>query len=159
MTRTSTGHPLMPDFSNVLDNRRRNLRAVRAKDTRPEMLVRQALHRLGYRYRLHAKDLPGRPALVFTSRRIVVEVRGCFWHQHTECRRASLPKERAQWWAAKLTRNVERDQENEVALEAAGWCVVVVWECDLRQDPSEAIARLKLSLGPPGHRNTTGNST
>lgn len=105
---------------------------VRAKDTGPEMAVRRALWTAGLRYRLHDKRLPGRPDIVFPARRIVVLVHGCFWHAHDGCPRHTIPKNREDWWRAKITRNKERDAEVRAALEALGWTVLVVWECEVK---------------------------
>ena len=105
--------------------------ANRNKDTKPEMVVRRLLHRLGYRYRLHRKDLPGKPDLVFSSRKAVVEVRGCFWHRHANCRTDITPKTRSEFWASKFEANVARDGRNLKALERLGWRVLVVWECEI----------------------------
>src|SRR6202142_940652 len=123
-----------PDFHDVPPTRRRNLAAVAGKDTVPERVVRQLLHRMGYRFRLPRRDLPGTPNIVLPGRRKIVEVRGCFWHRHPDpaCRNAVLPKVRADWWAAKLARNVERDERNLTALRDAGWSVLVVWECEVK---------------------------
>jgi DNA mismatch endonuclease Vsr len=123
--------------------------AIRGRDTAPEMVVRRLLHRLGYRYRLHRHDLPGRPDIVLVSRRIVVDVRGCFWHRHADpcCRNATLPKTRREWWEAKLNRNVERDLANEAALRALGWNVLVVWECETEADAGALSDRLVQFLG------------
>ncbi len=96
------------------------------------MIVRRAAHALGYRFRLHRKDLPGRPDLVFPSRRAVIFVHGCFWHRHPGCRMASTPKTRVEFWSAKFDRNVQRDAAVIDALEAAGWRVLVIWECETR---------------------------
>lgn len=129
--------------------RRRNMQAVRAKDTKPELLVRRLAHKLGYRFRLHSRDLPGRPDLVFSRRRKIVEVRGCFWHHHPDpnCRNAVLPRTRQDWWAAKLAGNVNRDARNLRALEEMGWEVMIIWECETRD--SEALAsELAAFLGP-----------
>ena len=103
---------------------------VRGRDTRPELTVRRALWSVGLRYRLHDKRLPGRPDIVFASRRIVVFVNGCFWHGHDGCPRHRIPKSRVDWWTAKIRRNIERDAEVCAALEAAGWKVFVLWECE-----------------------------
>jgi len=103
---------------------------VRGKDTRPEMRVRRALWTRGLRYRLHAKDLPGKPDIVFPSRRVVVLVHGCFWHAHEGCPRHRIPKSRVEWWTAKIARTKERDAEVRAALSAAGWTVIVLWECE-----------------------------
>ena len=121
---------------------------VRGRDTKPEMRVRRALHALGLRYRLHVRSLPGTPDLVFPSRRIALFVHGCFWHRHTGCAAARLPKSRLEFWEKKLSRNVERDQRNRTALEAAGWNVMEIWECETRKPEvlvslGERIKRLK----------------
>ena len=106
--------------------------AIRAKDTGPEVLVRRMLHSLGYRYRLHVRSLPGRPDLVFPGRRRIIEIRGCFWHRHGGCPLAATPRAHAAFWQAKLNETVTRDARNLSALEAAGWSVLVVWECETR---------------------------
>ncbi|MEE3626408.1 very short patch repair endonuclease [Nitrospirillum sp. BR 11752] len=103
---------------------------VRGKDTKPEMAVRRALWAAGYRYRLHAKDLPGRPDIVFRSRKIAIFVHGCFWHGHEGCPGHRIPKSRSEWWAAKIARNKARDAEVRGELEGMGWTVMVVWECE-----------------------------
>jgi DNA mismatch endonuclease, patch repair protein len=123
---------------------------VPSHGTRPEMAVRRAAHQLGFRYRLHRRDLPGTPDLVFTRFRTVVFVHGCFWHRHSGCRRATTPKTRRDFWQAKFDANVDRDRRTVVALEAAGWTVAVVWECEaLEEQPLKR--RLKNLLnGSPG---------
>jgi DNA mismatch endonuclease, patch repair protein len=108
-----------------------NMRAIRSKDMLPELTVRRLVHRLGYRYRLHRKDLPGKPDLVFSSRRKVIFVHGCFWHGHT-CKEGRIPKSNADYWLPKLQRNQARDKENIGRLTAAGWEVLVIWECEMR---------------------------
>jgi DNA mismatch endonuclease Vsr len=137
-----------PAFDDVPPARRRNLAAVAGKDTTPELRVRRLLFRMGYRFRLHRRDLPGTPDIVFAARHKIVEVRGCFWHRHPDpvCRNAVLPKVRAEWWAAKLARNVERDARNLAALQAASWSVLVLWECEVR-DAEALAARLRSFLG------------
>lgn len=106
---------------------------VRAQNTKPELLVRRALHAAGLRYRLHAKDLPGRPDIVFRRQKVVVFVHGCFWHRHDDpdCKLARLPKSRRDFWEPKLTGNRERDRRNLQRLHDAGWVPIVVWECQL----------------------------
>jgi DNA mismatch endonuclease Vsr len=143
-----------PDFGDVPDARRRNLAAVRGKDTKPELIVRRLLHAAGYRYRLQRRDLPGKPDIVLPGRQAVVDVRGCFWHRCPDpaCKNAVLPKTRADWWAAKLDRNVERDRDNQAKLEAAGWRVAVVWECQVRRSAEDVRKMLAEFLGPPGSR-------
>ncbi|MYE95019.1 MAG: DNA mismatch endonuclease Vsr [Gemmatimonadetes bacterium] len=105
---------------------------IRSTDTRPEMRVRRLTHGMGYRYRLHAKDLPGRPDLVFRPRRKVVFVHGCFWHRHEDCPRTRMPKspERREYWRKKFEGNVMRDQQHRDALERMGWTTLVIWECE-----------------------------
>ncbi len=112
---------------------------VRGRDTKPEMAVRRYLHARGLRFRLHRRGLPGKPDLVFPSRRVAVFVHGCFWHQHPGCRRAKLPQMRADFWRRKLEANVERDAAALAALEAAGWTTLVMWECEVGP---EALERL-----------------
>ena len=105
----------------------------RAKNTGPEMLLRHLLWRLGFRYRLNAKDLPGSPDIVLPKYRTVVFVHGCFWHGHKDCKYYAIPKTNTEFWVAKVTRNKERDQEVWRKLEAKGWYVIIVWECQLKK--------------------------
>ena len=106
---------------------------VHNRDTKPELRVRRALHGAGLRYRLHARNLPGRPDIVFPSRRLALFVHGCFWHRHTDptCKLARLPKTRLDFWLPKLEGNRERDARNTSAIEAKGWNVEIVWECQV----------------------------
>ena len=115
--------------------------AVHSKNTRPEMLVRKIVHRLGYRYRLHSAKLPGRPDLVFAGRQKVVFVHGCFWHRHPGCRYASSPKTRIDFWESKFQANVARDERTNRELEQAGWKVFTVWQCELKE-PEKLAVRL-----------------
>ena len=108
---------------------------IRSKDTEPEMIVRKTVHALGYRYRLHRRDLPGTPDLVFSGSRKVVFVHGCFWHRHKGCQNATEPKTRPDFWKKKFRRNVERDKEAIAKLEAMGWQVLIIWECET-SDPA-----------------------
>jgi DNA mismatch endonuclease (patch repair protein) len=105
---------------------------IRKVDTKPELIVRRLLHSLGYRYRLHRTDLPGNPDIVFPSRRKVVFVHGCFWHQHDCKLGAKMPKARPEYWGPKLERNKTRDARNLEALQATGWSTLIVWECQTR---------------------------
>lgn len=118
------------------------MRGNRRADTRPEMIVRRLLHRMGYRYRLHAQDLPGKPDIVFRGRRIAIRVHGCFWHQHADpaCPLAAKPRSNTGYWDAKLARNVARDALQQAALGALGWRAVTVWECECRDPDRLAIA-------------------
>ncbi len=132
--------------------------AVRAKNTRPEMAVRSLVHRMGYRFRLHRKGLPGRPDLVFPGRRAVIFVHGCFWHRHpdTACRLARMPKSRLEFWHPKLEANRERDVANISRLAEQGWRTLVVWECELR-DMVRVAESVRHFLGEPGGWKTNAD--
>ena len=123
------------------------MRAVKGRDTGPELAVRRMLHARGYRYRLHRKDLPGKPDMTFPSRRKVVFVHGCFWHGHFCPRGARMPKTNAAYWRAKIGRNSERYEAQRAALRDAGWSVLTVWECELRRE-AELASRIEAFLGP-----------
>lgn len=114
--------------------RSRTMSRVRAKDTAPELMVRRKLWHEGFRFRLHRSDLPGTPDIVLPRHRIVVQVHGCFWHQHPGCPKASLPSTRTDFWHAKLRRNVERDAETEAKLVDLGWKPLTVWECETKTE-------------------------
>lgn len=139
----------MNDSDLTSASRSRNMAAIRGKDTLPELNVRRMLHGLGLRFRLHRRDLPGRPDIVLPRHRTVVFVHGCFWHRHEGCRYTTTPKTRLAFWQAKFDANVARDHRNRVALEEMGWRVLVMWECELRN--AEALRdRLKAAFAPPG---------
>jgi len=106
--------------------------AIRSKDTLPELAVRRLVHGLGYRYRLHAKDLPGCPDLVFSGRRKIIFVHGCFWHRHPRCRYSTTPKSHVDFWLAKFEKNVARDRRERRELKKMGWSVLVAWQCELK---------------------------
>ena len=118
----------MPDIVDQA-TRSRMMSGIRGKDTKPEMEVRRFLHRLGFRYRLHDKHLPGRPDIVLPRYRTVVFVHGCFWHQHSGCKLAAKPDTNAEFWHVKLGGNVERDARNMVRLDELGWRSLTIWEC------------------------------
>jgi DNA mismatch endonuclease (patch repair protein) len=121
---------------------------VRGQNTTPERTVRSMLHRLGYRFRLNVTELPGKPDIVLPRHRKVIFVHGCFWHQHPNCPRSKLPKTRADWWKAKLQRNVERDRETEDKLHELGWVTLVIWQCQIRdRDALEAVLRMFMENG------------
>ena len=137
------------------------MRSVRANDTKPELIVRSLLHRLGYRFRLHghvskklypSSKLPGKPDIVLASRKTAIFVHGCFWHQHGSCSKSLSPATNVEFWQAKLQRNIERDREHAQALEAMGWRVHVVWECETRV-PGQLADRLCEILQPKGVEN------
>ena len=115
-----------------------HMRRIRKTDTKPELVVRRATHRLGYRFRLHSKDLPGTPDLVFPRLRKIIFVHGCFWHQHEGCKLARMPKSRLDYWQPKLLRNRQRDEVALAALRKAGWSVRVIWECEVADEQSVA---------------------
>ena len=114
------------------EDRSKTMRAVKSRDTGLEMTVRRLTHGMGYRYRLHRKDLPGKPDLTFPARRKVIFVHGCFWHQHHCPRGARSPKSNRDYWAPKLQRNKQRDAEHQRRLREMGWNVLVIWECEMR---------------------------
>lgn len=123
-----------------------NMRAVRSRNTRPEIQVRQIAHRLGYRFRLHRSDLPGKPDIAFPSRQKAIFIHGCFWHQHKGCRRATVPKSNLGFWRSKLARNTERDAEQLAEIRKRGWGALVVWECEIRNE-RRLIAKMGRFLG------------
>lgn len=129
----AVGNAVFPD---VAEATRKSMRANKGKDTKPEIVVRRLVHGMGYRYRLHRKDLLGKPDLVFGPRKKVILVHGCFWHQHPDprCKIARMPKSRLEFWVPKLKANRARDARNMEALEAMGWKVLTVWECALREE-------------------------
>jgi DNA mismatch endonuclease (patch repair protein) len=112
------------------------MRGNKRANTRPELIVRRLLHRLGYRFRTHLRGMPGQPDVAFPARRKIIQVHGCFWHQHTDpsCPLRTRPRSNRNYWDAKLTRNVERDAEQLAALEGAGWQVLTLWECCCRDE-------------------------
>ena len=120
------------------ERRSENMRAIRSKGMKPELAVRKLVHALGFRYRLHQRDLPGKPDLVFPGRRKIIFVHGCFWHQHGDqtCKVSRVPKSRPEYWLPKLERNKQRDAEHLQSLKEAGWKVLVLWECEVSRPMS-----------------------
>ncbi len=112
--------------------RSRIMAAVSSKNTKPEMAVRSIVHKLGYRYRLHSADLPGKPDLVFPSRGKVIFVHGCFWHRHPRCRYASQPKTHVTFWKDKFHTNLARDRRVQAELKKLGWEILIVWQCEIK---------------------------
>ena len=121
------------------------MQAVKSSDTKPELIVRRCLYRMGYRYRLHRKDLPGKPDIAFIARRKAIFVHGCFWHRHG-CRKGHLPKSRLEYWRPKLEANVIRDQAKIDELKSLGWRSLVVWQCELA-DKDALATRLQDFVG------------
>ena len=115
-------------------DRSRIMGAVKGKNTRPELMVRSLLHRMGYRFRLHRKDLPGKPDIVLPKYRTVIFVHGCFWHRHKGCKYASMPATNTEFWTAKFEANTKRDKSNVKALKKTGWKVLIVWQCELKAE-------------------------
>jgi DNA mismatch endonuclease (patch repair protein) len=130
------------------ETRSRMMAGIRGKNTRPEMAVRRAAHRLGYRFRLHRRDLAGSPDLVFPARRKVIFVHGCYWHRHPGCRFAYSPKSNTEFWNGKFASNVARDAAAMATLRGQGWDPLVIWECE-SADPEMLAARLSAHLGAP----------
>ncbi len=127
------------------ERRSANMRAIRAKHTSPEVAVRRITHALGFRYRLHVPTLPGKPDLVFSRLKKIIEVRGCFWHQHHGCIESHFPKSRLEYWGPKLARNCERDTANARALRRQGWRILIVWECQVK-DAARLTRRIERFL-------------
>ncbi|MBT9332239.1 very short patch repair endonuclease [Paracidobacterium acidisoli] len=131
------------------EQRSRNMSAIRGRNTKPEVRVRSVLHGMGFRFRLHRKDLPGKPDIVLAKHRTVIFVHGCFWHCHS-CKYGSVvPATRSDFWAAKRTGNVTRDQAHAAALEAQGWRVLTLWECEVRTEEAirEKLAAFHIEAG------------
>jgi DNA mismatch endonuclease, patch repair protein len=126
------------------------MRAIRSKNTKPELAVRKYLFSAGYRYRLHSKALPGRPDLVFWRRKKIVLVHGCFWHQHKDphCPIRGVPASNQSYWRPKMRKNLARDRANFTALTKLGFEVYIVWECQLRAIPEKTLRELTSFLGP-----------
>lgn len=136
------------------EQRSERMSRIKGKNSKPEMVVRRLVHGMGYRYRLHRKDLPGKPDLVLPRHRTVIFVHGCFWHRHHDatCTLARMPKSRLEFWEPKLEANHLRDIRNKEALEALGWRVLTVWECEVKE-PLRIADRIRAILGTAGGRD------
>lgn len=119
---------------------------VKSKDTKPELFVRSLLHTMGYRFRLHRKDLPGSPDIVLPKHRTAIFVHGCFWHQHPGCPRATLPQRNAEFWKKKLEGNVERDSRAQQRLKELGWNVLILWQCEIKRNADALPKKLNEAL-------------
>jgi DNA mismatch endonuclease (patch repair protein) len=115
------------------ETRSYNMSRIKSKNTKPEMLVRQFLHKNGFRYRLHVKDLPGKPDIVLPKYKTVIFIHGCFWHGHEGCKYYVVPKTRTEWWLNKIQGNTANDTKAEALLKDAGWKIIKVWECELKK--------------------------
>ena len=116
----------------VSEQRSRNMSAIKSKNTKPEIKVRKVLHSMGYRFRLHSKDLPGSPDIVLPKYKTVIFVHGCFWHRHQNCKYASTPKTRQEFWNKKFNDNILRDKKNLEILSSLGWKIIIIWECETK---------------------------
>ena len=115
---------------------------VRQKNTKPELIVRSLLHRMGYRFRLHRKDLPGKPDIVLPRYKKIIFVHGCFWHGHTGCPRSTRPKTNSEYWERKIDKNINRDKQHVKTLREMGWSILIIWECETK-DGNKLIDKLK----------------
>ena len=127
----------------VSEQRSRNMSAIKSKNTKPEIAVRKVLHSMGYRFRLHSKDLPGSPDIVLPKYKTVIFVHGCFWHRHENCKYATTPKTREEFWESKFKENVIRDKSHQKKLSAIGWKIIIVWECEIKDKNLLINDRLK----------------
>ena len=123
----------------VSEQRSRNMSAIKSKNTKPEIAVRKLLHSMGYRFRLHRKDLPGSPDIVLPKYKTVIFVHGCFWHRHENCKYATTPKTRKEFWEKKFRENINRDNLNQANLALKGWKIIIIWECQLKGDIKKLI--------------------
>ncbi len=125
------------------------MRRIKSRDSKPELIVRKLTHSLGYRYRLHRKDLPGTPDLVFPKYKKVIFVHGCFWHGHNGCKRASLPATNVEFWKKKISGNIVRDTNNYEKLEGSGWKYLIIWQCEIKKSMLDSLAnKISLFLNP-----------
>jgi DNA mismatch endonuclease (patch repair protein) len=138
------------ELTDSFDTRKRSsiMRAVKSEKSLPEMRVRKAIHRAGFRYRLHAKDLPGKPDLVFPRYKTVLFINGCFWHWHG-CPRTRMAKSNTDYWQVKIEKNVRRDRDNHAQLRRSGWIAIIIWECSIDEGIQNAITHLE-ALRYPG---------
>jgi len=123
-----------------------NMSRIRGRDTEPELQLRSLLHRAGFRFRVHVKNLPGRPDVILPRYRVAIFVHGCFWHRHSGCKNATTPSTRREFWQGKFDGNVSRDARDRDALETAGWTVLTIWECELKANPDSVVQRLSDEL-------------
>lgn len=125
------------------DKRSNVMSRIKSKNTKPELLLRSALHKEGFRYRIHIKDLPGKPDIVMPKYKTVIFVNGCFWHYHKNCTDGRIPKSNTSFWEKKISHNVEKDEANYDYCRKLGWNVLVIWECEIEKDLSEMVNQIK----------------
>lgn len=130
------------------DKRSKVMANIRSKNTKPEIILRSLLHKHGLRFRIHRKDLPGKPDIVFPSKRIAIYVHGCFWHFHNACRDGTMPKSNIEFWEKKLTANKERDKTHLKNLKKLNWKVLVIWECEIEKKPDLVLKKILKQLKP-----------
>lgn len=130
-------------MADIVDRKTRSrmMSGIRGKNTKPELELRRALHGLGLRYRLHGPGLPGRPDIVFPRHHAVVQIQGCFWHRHDACRFATTPSSNVEFWDTKFGETVKRDKRNLATLHQSGWRVAIVWECAIKSEGADVVAR------------------
>jgi DNA mismatch endonuclease (patch repair protein) len=146
---TTQKRPIHPSSSITDDYKSLLMSRVRSKNTKPELIIRSLLHREGLRFRLHRSDLPGKPDLVLPRYRVAIFVDGCFWHQHSGCAKASLPKTNQEFWSNKLAGNAVRDVELSNRLLESGWGVIRIWECALKKDAAVVVCIIRSILNEP----------
>jgi DNA mismatch endonuclease (patch repair protein) len=130
--------------------RSHNMSRIKSKNTKPEILVRKFLHKNGFRFRLHVKNLPGKPDIVLPKYKTVVFVHGCFWHGHAGCKYYVVPKTRTDWWLNKINTNISNDENAEESLKALGWKIITIWECELKKSNAEISLKLLITqISPP----------
>jgi DNA mismatch endonuclease (patch repair protein) len=129
------------------EKRSQNMQRIRPRNTKPELFIRSALHKLGFRFRLHCKDMLGKPDIVLPKYRTIIFVDGCFWHRHANCIEASRPKTNSEYWEEKILCNVKRDKKQRSALKNVGWNIVSVWECEINSDYYQNRTLLQSRLG------------
>ena len=119
---------------------------IRGENTKPEMILRSHLFRLGFRFRVHKKDLPGKPDIVFPKYQTIIFVHGCFWHYHKDCREGRIPSTNSKFWKEKLFKNVEKDKRHTEALQELGWKVIVIWECEIEKNIGQTLDKLIVEI-------------
>jgi len=144
----------------IWDKRKRSevMSKIRSKDTKPELVFRKALFNKGFRYRMHVKDLPGKPDIVLPKYKTVIFVHGCFWHYHENCSEGRIPDTNSKFWRDKLIKNVERDKKNQKGLEQKGWNVIVVWECEIEKKLKETLENVEKQLNIRQHTLYSNNT-